>query len=90
MEWSTVWVSTKPLITEENWPGQGLNPGLPNDTPALYPLLHELMLGYRVVCSLYRRKKGRKKRVKIDSLNNSAGKEQSNSKISIPSFDTKQ
>jgi hypothetical protein len=39
-----VWVQTKPLITEENWPGQGLNPGLPNDTPALYPLLHELML----------------------------------------------
>jgi hypothetical protein len=43
-EWSTVWVSTKPLISEENWPGRGLNPGLPNDTPALYPLLHELML----------------------------------------------
>jgi hypothetical protein len=39
-----VWVSSKPLITEENWLGQGLNPGLPNDTPALYPLLHELML----------------------------------------------
>jgi hypothetical protein len=46
MEWSTVWVSTKPLITEENWPGQGLNPGLPNDTPALYPLLHELMINF--------------------------------------------
>jgi hypothetical protein len=44
IEWSTVWVSSKPLITEENWPGQGLNPGLPNDTPVLYPLLHELML----------------------------------------------
>jgi hypothetical protein len=43
-EWSTVWVSTKPLITEENWPGRGLNPGLPNDTLALYPLHHELML----------------------------------------------
>jgi hypothetical protein len=43
-EWSTVWVSTKPLISEENWPGWGLNPGLPNDTPALYPLLYELML----------------------------------------------
>jgi hypothetical protein len=41
-EWSTVWVSSKPLITEENWPGWGLNPGLPNDTLALYPLLHEL------------------------------------------------
>jgi hypothetical protein len=39
-----MWVSTKPLITEENWPGRGLNPGLPNDTPALYPLLHKLML----------------------------------------------
>jgi hypothetical protein len=39
-----VWVLTKPLITEENWPGRGLNPGLPNDTPALYPLLHKLML----------------------------------------------
>jgi hypothetical protein len=35
---------SKPLITEENWPGRGLNLGLPNDTPALYPLLHELML----------------------------------------------
>jgi hypothetical protein len=43
-EWSTVWVSTKPLISEENWPVQGLNPGLPNDTPALYPLLHMLEL----------------------------------------------
>jgi hypothetical protein len=30
-------VSTKPLITKENWPGRGLNPGLPNDTPALAP-----------------------------------------------------
>jgi hypothetical protein len=39
-----VWVSTKPLISEENWPGRGLNPGFPNDTPVLYPLLHELML----------------------------------------------
>jgi hypothetical protein len=39
-----MWVSTNPLITEEIWPGQDLNPGLPNDTPALYPLLHELML----------------------------------------------
>jgi hypothetical protein len=46
MEWRTVWVSTKPLITEENLPGQGLNPGLPNDTPALYPLLHKLMLTF--------------------------------------------
>jgi hypothetical protein len=44
MEWSIVWVSTKPLITEEIWPGWGLNLGLPNDTPALYPLLHELTL----------------------------------------------
>jgi hypothetical protein len=43
-EWSTVLVSTKPLITEENWPGRGLNLGLPNNTPALYPLLHKLML----------------------------------------------
>jgi hypothetical protein len=39
----------KPLISEENWPGQGLNPGLPNDTPALYPLLYELMLN--ILCS---------------------------------------
>jgi hypothetical protein len=46
MEWSTVWVSSKPLITEENWLGQGLNLGLPNDTPALYPLLHKLMLRF--------------------------------------------
>jgi hypothetical protein len=53
MEWSTVWVSTKPLITEENWPGQGLNPGLPNDTPALYPLLHELMLTYYTFLESY-------------------------------------
>jgi hypothetical protein len=37
-----VCVSTKPLITEESWPGQGLNLGIPNDTPALYPLLHRL------------------------------------------------
>jgi hypothetical protein len=43
-EWSTVWVLSKPFITEENRPGRGLNPGLPNDTPALYPLLHKLML----------------------------------------------
>jgi hypothetical protein len=41
-EWSTVWVSTKPLLTEEIWPGRGLNLGLPNEKPALYPLLHEL------------------------------------------------
>jgi hypothetical protein len=27
-----------------------LNPGLPNDTPALYPLLHELMLWTSDVC----------------------------------------
>jgi hypothetical protein len=53
MEWSTVWVLTKPLITEEIWPGQGLNPGLPNDTPAFYPLLHELMLdGHEVLTPL--------------------------------------
>jgi hypothetical protein len=44
MECSNVWVSTKSLITEEIWPGQGLNLGLPSDTPALYPLLQELML----------------------------------------------
>jgi hypothetical protein len=44
MEWSTVWVSSKPLSTEGNWLGQGLNLCLPNDTLALYPLLHELML----------------------------------------------
>jgi hypothetical protein len=37
---------TKPLITEEIWLGQGLNWGLPNDTPALYPLLHELVLNH--------------------------------------------
>jgi hypothetical protein len=43
-EWSTMWVSSKLLITEEIWPGQGLNLGLPNDTPPLYPLLHKLML----------------------------------------------
>jgi hypothetical protein len=41
---TTVWVLSKPLITEDIWPGQGLNPGLPNDTLALYPLLHEFML----------------------------------------------
>jgi hypothetical protein len=29
IEWSKVWVSTKPLITEEIWTGRGLNPGLP-------------------------------------------------------------
>jgi hypothetical protein len=51
-EWSTVWVSSKPLITEENWPGRGLNPGLPNDTPALYPLLYELMLWIKLTLYL--------------------------------------
>jgi hypothetical protein len=35
-----VWVSSKPLISEEIWPGQGLNPGLPNDTPALHAHAH--------------------------------------------------
>jgi hypothetical protein len=35
----------KALITEELWPGRGLNPGLPNETPALCPLLHVLTLG---------------------------------------------
>jgi hypothetical protein len=38
-----VWISPKPLITEEIWPDQGMNLGLPNDTWALYPLLRELM-----------------------------------------------
>jgi hypothetical protein len=37
-----MWVLTKPLITEEIWPGRGMNPGLTN--PVLYPLLHKLML----------------------------------------------
>jgi hypothetical protein len=31
-------------LTEELWPGRSLNPGLPNNTRALYPLLLELML----------------------------------------------
>jgi hypothetical protein len=44
MEWKNAWVSTKQLITEEIWSGQGLNPGLSNNTPALYPLLHKIML----------------------------------------------
>jgi hypothetical protein len=44
-----VWVLSKPLITEENWLGRGLNPGLPNDTPALYPLLHKLMLKKKII-----------------------------------------
>jgi hypothetical protein len=39
-----MWVLTKPLITEEIWPGGGLNLGLPNDTQVLYSLRHELML----------------------------------------------
>jgi hypothetical protein len=47
VEWSPVWVSSKSLSTEEIWPGRGLNPGLPNDTTVLYPLLHELMLRQR-------------------------------------------
>jgi hypothetical protein len=29
---------------EEIWLGRGLNPGLSYYTPALYPLLHKLML----------------------------------------------
>jgi hypothetical protein len=41
---SVVWVLTKQSIAEEMWPGRGLNPDLPRETPALYPLLHELML----------------------------------------------
>jgi hypothetical protein len=43
MEWSTVWVSSRLLITEESWPAQGLIPSLPIDTQALYLLLHKLM-----------------------------------------------
>jgi hypothetical protein len=43
-EWSTVWVFIEPLMSEEIWPDRGLSLGLRNDTPALYPLLHELML----------------------------------------------
>jgi hypothetical protein len=39
MEWSNVKVSTKPIITEEIWPGRGLNPGLPIDTPAIFDFL---------------------------------------------------
>jgi hypothetical protein len=31
-----------------------LNPGLPNDTPALYPLLHELMLKKRCKVTMAR------------------------------------
>jgi hypothetical protein len=42
MEWSIVWVSTKPLITEEIWPGRGSNPGLDNETLALYPPNYKL------------------------------------------------
>jgi hypothetical protein len=34
----------KAIITEEIWPGRGLNPGLQNDTLALCPLLHDLIL----------------------------------------------
>jgi hypothetical protein len=30
------------LVNEEILPGRGLNPGLPNETPALYPLLNEI------------------------------------------------
>jgi hypothetical protein len=57
-EWSNVWVSTKPLITEGIWPGRGLNLRLPNDTSALYPLLHELVLmGKRVSQTEKRRAK---------------------------------
>jgi hypothetical protein len=48
-ECSTVWVSSKPLITEENWPCWGLNPGLPNDTLALYPLLHKFVLNMIII-----------------------------------------
>jgi hypothetical protein len=53
-----VWVSIKPLTTEEIWPAQGLILGLPNETSALYPLLHELMLrkklkGYILLQSVF-------------------------------------
>jgi hypothetical protein len=30
-----------PVTSQSHWPDQGLNPGLPNDTAALYPLLQE-------------------------------------------------
>jgi hypothetical protein len=52
-EWSHVWVSTKPLITEEIWRGKGLNTGLPKDTLALYPLLPELMLKASGIVLIY-------------------------------------
>jgi hypothetical protein len=35
-ERSIAWVSTKPLITGEIWPGWDLNLGFPSDTPALF------------------------------------------------------
>jgi hypothetical protein len=55
MERSNVWVSTKPLITEEFWPGRGLNPGLPNDTPALCPLFHKLNHGWGLsICKTFK------------------------------------
>jgi hypothetical protein len=37
IEVHNVLVLTKPFITEEIWPGRGLNPGLPYGTPVLYP-----------------------------------------------------
>jgi hypothetical protein len=43
------------------WPGRGLNPGLPNGTPALYPLLHELTLDTFFVSVL----RGRRKKIEF-------------------------
>jgi hypothetical protein len=41
-----VWVSTKPLITEEIWPGQGLNPDLSNDLSHIHwPCNFQLFAG---------------------------------------------
>jgi hypothetical protein len=39
MKWSIVWVSTNPCMTEETWPGRGLNQGL-QDTVLPTPRAH--------------------------------------------------
>jgi hypothetical protein len=43
-EWSYVLLLPKPLTAKEILLCRDLKPGLPKDTPALYPLIHELLL----------------------------------------------
>jgi hypothetical protein len=54
-------VSTKPLITEEIWPGRGLAPGLPNETQALDTQVSKITLHHL----RYRRKRNLTYQVRV-------------------------